>query len=57
MIRKGEEELVEEMKAAGMEVTEPDVEEFKKAVEPVWTKYEDVLGKDLVDTVRKYSNK
>ena len=57
MIRKGEEELVEEMKAAGMEVTEPDVEEFKKAVEPVWTKYEDVLGKDLVDIVRKYSNK
>mgnify|MGYP000176578444 CR=1 FL=1 len=57
MIRKGEEELIEELKEAGMQVTKPDVEEFKKAVEPIWIKYEDVLGKDLVDIVRKYSNK
>lgn len=57
MIREAEQELVEQMKESGMQVTEPDVEEFKAAAESVWTKYEDVLGKDLVDIVRKYSSK
>lgn len=55
MIRKAEEELVEKLKASGMEVTEPEVQPFKDAVQGVWTKYESEFGKDLVDIVRKYS--
>lgn len=55
MIQKSDEELLESLKASGMKVTEPDVQEFKDAVQGVWNKYESQFGKDLVDIVRKYS--
>jgi TRAP-type C4-dicarboxylate transport system substrate-binding protein len=38
-----------------MQITRPDAAEFQAAVQPVWTKYEDVFGKDLLDIVREYS--
>ncbi|WP_312906596.1 TRAP transporter substrate-binding protein [Tissierella praeacuta] len=55
MIQNSEKELLESLKASGMEVTEPDVQPFKDAVQGVWAKYESQFGKDLVDVVRKYS--
>lgn len=55
MIQKSDEDLLEELKASGMQVTEPSVQPFKEAVQGVWTKYEGEFGKDLVDIVRKYS--
>jgi len=55
MIQNSEKELLESLKASGMEVTEPEVQPFKDAVQGVWTKYESQFGKDLVDVVRKYS--
>jgi tripartite ATP-independent transporter DctP family solute receptor len=56
MIKKSESELVAKLKKAGMQVTEPNVAEFQKAVQPVWVKYEGVYGKELIDLVRKYSS-
>ncbi len=56
MIKKSESELVDKLKKAGMQVTEPNVAEFQKAVQPVWTKYEGVYGKELIDIVRKYAS-
>lgn len=55
MIQNSEKELLESLKASGMEVTEPDVQPFKDTVQGVWAKYESQFGKDLVDVVRKYS--
>lgn len=56
MIKNSEDELLVTLKKAGMQVTEPKVAEFQKAVQPVWTKYEGVFGKELVDIVRKYGS-
>jgi len=56
MIKKSEDELLVTLKKAGMQVTEPKVAEFQKAVQPVWIKYEGVFGKELVDIVRKYGS-
>lgn len=55
MIRESDEKLLEDLKASGMKVTEPDVQPFKDGVQGVWTKYESEFGKELVDLVRKYS--
>lgn len=56
MIRKSDDEVLALLKEAGMKVTEPDAAAFQEAVQPVWTKYEDVFGKELLDLVRKYSS-
>ena len=39
------------LKDKGMQVTEPDVEAFRKAVEPVYQKYEAQFGKDLIKSI------
>ena len=39
------------LKDKGMQVTEPDVEAFRKAVEPVYRKYEAQFGKDLIKSI------
>lgn len=57
MMTEYDNEILEKMKAEGIEVTEPDTEEFREACQSIWTKYEDELGKDLVDIVRRYSEK
>ena len=56
MIRQSDEEVLAKLEEAGMQITRPDATEFQKAVQPVWSKYEDVFGKDLLDIVRKYSS-
>lgn len=56
MIRESDDEVLAKLKEAGMQVTEPDAAAFQEAVQPVWTKYEDVFGKELLDLVRKYSS-
>ncbi|MFM1653909.1 DctP family TRAP transporter solute-binding subunit [Brevibacillus sp. B_LB10_24] len=55
MIRQDDEKLLAELEQAGMKITRPDVKEFREKVQPVWTKYESVFGKDLIDIVRQYS--
>lgn len=39
------------LKDKGMQVTEPDIEAFRKAVEPVYLKYEAQFGKDLIKSI------
>lgn len=55
MIRNDDEELVNKLEQAGMKVTRPDTAAFQEKVQPVWTKYESVFGKELVDIIREYS--
>ncbi|MEN6412915.1 MAG: DctP family TRAP transporter solute-binding subunit [Veillonellales bacterium] len=57
MIKDGEAKSVDELKKSGMQVTEPNFQEFKDAEKPVWDKYEAIFGKDLMDLVKKYSSK
>lgn len=56
MIRESDEKVLAKLEEAGMQITRPDSAAFQEAVQPVWTKYEDVFGKDLLDLVRKYSS-
>ena len=39
------------LKDKGMQVTEPDIAAFRKAVEPVYRKYEAQFGKDLIKAI------
>lgn len=52
-IADGEKKMVDELKAAGMEVNYPDVAAFKKATEPVYKQFESQIGKDLIDALQK----
>lgn len=52
--REQEEEFLAKLKEKGMQVAEVDKASFQKAVQGVWTQYEDVFGKELMDLVRKY---
>lgn len=56
MIQKSDDEVLAKLEDAGMKITKPDAAAFQEAVQPVWTKYEDVFGKELMDLVRKYSS-
>ena len=51
-IIESEKKLVDELKAAKMEVTTPDKALFQKATESVYKKFEAEIGKDLIDQVR-----
>ena len=46
-----ESEVVGRLKEYGMEFNDCDLPLFKEAVQPVWQKYEDIIGKDLIDKV------
>ncbi|CAG9622732.1 DctP family TRAP transporter solute-binding subunit [Sutcliffiella rhizosphaerae] len=53
--RQQNEEILKELEAAGMEIVELTPEQiaaFQKAVQPVISKYEDLVGKDLLDLFR-----
>jgi TRAP-type transport system periplasmic protein len=53
VVQDMEEQYLSELKEKGMQVIEtPDLEPFKKAVEPVYEKYESVFGKDLIEKIR-----
>ena len=51
-IIESEKKIVDELKAAKMEVTTPDKAVFQKATESVYKKFESEIGKDLIDQVR-----
>jgi TRAP-type transport system periplasmic protein len=51
-IIESEKKLVDELKAAKMEVTTPDKAPFRKATESVYKKFEVEIGKELIDQVR-----
>jgi len=55
MVAKADEEALASIKAAGVKVTQPDPATFQKAVQPVWSKYEDTFGAELMSLVREYS--
>ena len=46
--------LVAELKAAGMEVTYPDLDAFEKAVQPVYEEFEAEIGADVIRALRGY---
>lgn len=47
-------EFLQKLKDKGMEVVEVDKAAFQQAVQGVWSDYESVFGKELMDLVRKY---
>jgi len=49
-------DLLEELKASGMKVTEPDKAEWQKAMQPVYDKWQDKIGKDLIEKVKAAAN-
>ncbi|WP_199880773.1 TRAP transporter substrate-binding protein [Bacillus massiliglaciei] len=56
--RKASQEQAEEMKRKleeeGMKVTEPDLESFKQAVEPVYKKWAPQIGEEMIEKVRHF---
>jgi tripartite ATP-independent transporter DctP family solute receptor len=51
-IIESEKKLVDELKAAKMEITTPDKALFRKVTESVYKKFEVEIGKELIDQVR-----
>jgi tripartite ATP-independent transporter DctP family solute receptor len=51
-IIESEKKIVDELKAAGMDVTSPDKAVFQKATESVYKKFEAEIGKELIDKIR-----
>ncbi|RSL33561.1 DctP family TRAP transporter solute-binding subunit [Salibacterium salarium] len=49
-----EEEYLEELQNEGMEVTEPDLDAFREAAEPVIEEWSSTVGEDLIDAARNY---
>lgn len=57
LAREKEAKQIEELKAAGMkfyEPTEAEMEEFKAAVQPLYEKYTDIWGEDLLKAFQDY---
>jgi len=52
---KADLELIDELKKKGMQVNEVDTRPFKRATQPIYDKYRDTYGKDLMELVEKYS--
>lgn len=55
MIAQADEQALAAIKNAGVKVTQPDPAAFRKAVMPVWDKYEGTFGSELMKLVREYS--
>lgn len=49
-----EAEMKKKLVEEGMELTEPDLEPFRKAVEPVYEKWAPEIGQELVDKVKNF---
>lgn len=49
-----EEEAIETLESEGMETTEPNLEPFIEAVEPVYDKWAPELGEDRIETARNF---
>lgn len=54
MTKKDEAACLGKLKAKGMKVNKINTAAFRKAVAPVWKKYESEFGKGTIDLVRKY---
>lgn len=51
--QESEEKFLQQLKADGMTVEEhPDLDSFRKAVEPVYLEMQDSIGKDLIEKIR-----
>ncbi|GAA0181055.1 DctP family TRAP transporter solute-binding subunit [Clostridium sediminicola] len=50
--KESEASEIEEIKAKGMTVTEPNIEKFKEATKVVYEKYEKEFGKDFIDLLK-----
>lgn len=55
-IRESDAMYLEMLEDEGMQINETDFEEFQEAVQPVWDKYEQEFGEELMDLVRKYTS-
>ncbi len=49
-----EEQYKKELVELGMTLTEPDLEPFKKAVEPVYEKWASQIGEEMIEKVRNF---
>jgi TRAP-type C4-dicarboxylate transport system substrate-binding protein len=59
MITELEEERIEELKAAGMEIntlSEEQKEAFAEAANPIYEKYEDTVGKEVMEIAQEIRN-
>ncbi|MFC5713181.1 TRAP transporter substrate-binding protein [Thalassorhabdus alkalitolerans] len=55
IVQRMEEEYIESLKDEGMEVIEDvDLEPFIDAVQPVYEKYSDVFGEDLIESIQNH---
>lgn len=51
-VRAMDEDVLEKFKEAGLQVSEVDPFEWQKAMEPVYEKWQDTIGKDLIEQVK-----
>ncbi|MDK2824492.1 MAG: TRAP-type transport system periplasmic protein [Clostridia bacterium] len=56
MIADMDAKLLDELKAKGMQVTEPDKSKWQEAMAPVYEKWQDKIGKDLIEKVKAAAN-
>ncbi|MFZ5945544.1 MAG: TRAP transporter substrate-binding protein [Bacillota bacterium] len=56
MIADMDAKLLDELQAKGMKVTQPDKAEWQKAMAPVYEKWQDKIGKDLIEKVKAAGN-
>ncbi len=54
LIREGEAEYIEQLKAKGMQVNDADKAAFTEAVAPVWETYRGAFGDELMSLVEQY---
>ncbi len=52
LVQENEAALLAELEAKGMQVSRPDLSAFQDATSVVYEKWEDVLGKDLIEQIR-----
>jgi tripartite ATP-independent transporter DctP family solute receptor len=53
MFKENEGKLLDDLKAKGMQVSTPDLAPFREATKAVYAEWEEILGKDLIDSVRE----
>lgn len=52
MIQDMDDELVDKLAEAGMQITTPDKEPWQRAMAPVYDKWEDRIGRDLIERIK-----
>lgn len=57
LVAEQEEQLLAELEELGMTVTTPDREAFKEASMPVYKEFEEIYGKELIDSLLEASSK